>query len=74
MVDVGLIVARVYTDKNDGVKVSYVDSENYIHSKVTRNDFADKYYEGVVDTITLSDLRRESCFDDETLRKIAKSY
>lgn len=74
LVDVGLIVARVYTDKNDGVKVAYVDSENYIHSKVTRNDFADKYYEGVVDTITLSDLRRESNFDDETLRKIAKSY
>ena len=74
LVDVGLIVARVHTDKNDGVKVSYVDTENYIHSKVTRNDFADKYYEGVVDTITLSDLRRESDFDDETLRKIAKSY
>ena len=74
LVDVGLIVARVYTDKNDGVKVAYVDSENYIHSKVTRNDFADKYYEGVVDTITLSDLRRESDLDDETLRKIAKSY
>ena len=65
LVDVGLIVARVHTDKNDGVKVSYVDTENYIHSKVTRNDFADKYYEGVVDTITLSDLRRESCYDDE---------
>lgn len=74
IVDVGLIIARIYTDKNDGVKVSYVDSENYIHSKVTRNDFADKYYEGVVDTITLSDLRRESCFDDITLREIAKSY
>ena len=74
IVDVGLIVARVYTDKNDGVKVAYVDSENYIHSKVTRNDFADKYYEGVIDTITLSDLRRESDFNDETLRKIAQSY
>jgi hypothetical protein len=74
LVDVGLIIARVYTDKNDGVKVGYVDPENYIHSRVTRNDFADKYYEGYVDTITLSDLKRESDYDDTTLRKIAKSY
>jgi hypothetical protein len=74
LVDVGLIVGRIYTDKNDGVKLAYVDPENYIHSKVMRNDFADKYYEGYVDTVTLSDIRRESDFDDDTLRKIAKSY
>lgn len=74
IVDVGLMVARVYIDKNDGVKVSYVDSENYIHSTVSRNDFHDKYYEGVVDTITASDLRRESGWDDATLRKVCKAY
>lgn len=74
LVNVGLISARVFVDKNDGVKVAYVDPENYIHSHVRRNDFEDKYYEGVVDTITLSDIRRESGFDDLTLRKIAGAY
>ncbi len=74
LVDVGLIVARVYLDKNDGVKLAYVDPENYIHSKVTRSDFKDKYYEGVVDTITISDLRRESGFDDEILKKVARLH
>lgn len=74
IVDVGLIIARVYTDKNDGVKLAYVDPENYGHSKVTRNDFADKYYEYVVDTITIADLKRESGFDDMTVRKIAQKY
>lgn len=74
LVDNGLIGCRVYTDKNDGVKIAYVDPENYIHSDVKRNDFADKYYEGVVDTITLSDLRRESDFTDLEIRQIAKTY
>jgi len=74
LVDIGIIVARVWIDKNDGVKVAYIDPENYIHSPVKRNDFEDKYYEGVVESITLSDLRRESNFSDEDLLKIAKQY
>jgi len=73
-VDVGLFGVRCYTDKNDGVKISIVDPENYIHSHVTKNDFSDKFYEGVIDTITLSDLRRESDFSEEDLRQIAKTY
>lgn len=74
IVDVGLIVARIYTDKNDGVKVAYADCENYIHSQVTKNDFSDKYYEGLVETITISDLRRESGFTNLQLREIAEAY
>lgn len=74
IVDVGIVIARVYTDKNDGVKLAYVDPENYGHSKVTRNDFDDKYYEYVVDTITIADLKRESGFDDMAIRKIAQKY
>jgi hypothetical protein len=74
LVDLGLAGIRVHTDKNDGVKVAYVDPEHYVHSSVTRNDFADKYYEGVVETITLSDLRRESGFSEFELRQIAKTY
>lgn len=74
LVDVGLISARVYTDKQDGVKMAYVDVENYIHSKVTRSDFADKTYEGVVEQITIADIKRESNYDDNTLREIAEAY
>lgn len=74
IVDIGLICARIYTDKQNGVSLGYVDAETYVHSTVTRNDFSDKYYEGYVDTITISTLKRESDFDDETLRKIAQSY
>jgi hypothetical protein len=72
----GLMGVRVYTDKNNGVMISYVDPENYIHSEVNRNDFADKFYEGVVDTITLSDLRREASdeISEIELRKIAMLY
>ena len=74
LVDIGLAGVRVFIDKNDGIKVERVDPEHYIHSAVTRNDFADKYYEGYVDTITLSDLRRESEFSDLELRQIAQTY
>lgn len=66
--------ARVYTDKNDGVKIKYVDIQNYIHSYVKRNDFSDKYYDGEVETISLADLKRESGFSDNIIRQIAKLY
>lgn len=74
LVDVGLIVCRVYLDKNDGVKFSYVDSEFYVHSKVAKNNFSDKKYEGVVEVVTISDIRRESNFGETELRKIAKVH
>lgn len=73
-VDVSLLIARCWIDKNDGVKIAYVDPENYIHSQVRKNDFSDKFYEGVVETITISDLRRESDFTENELRHIAKTY
>lgn len=75
LVDVGLIVARVYLDKNDGVKLDYVDPEFYIHSKVYRKDFKGKYYEGYLDTITISEFSRESGITDvDYLRTIANIH
>lgn len=70
----GLIVGRVYIDPNDGVKINYVNPEFYIHSKVENKDFSDKYYEGYIETITLSDIRRETGWDDVQLRKVAETY
>lgn len=70
--DVGLICARVWIDKNDGVKVEYIDPEYYIHSEVRKFDFSDKTYDGYVTKLTLGDIKRESGFDNETMKKIAK--
>lgn len=69
--DIGIICARVWIDRNDGVKVEYIDPEYYIHSEVRRFDFSDKVYDGYIVRITLADLKRESGFDDKTLKKIA---
>lgn len=74
LVDLGLAGVQVYTDKNDGIKLRYVDPEHYVHSYVNRNDFSNKFYEGVVETITISDLQRESDFSIDQLREIAKTY
>jgi len=71
-VNSGLMVARVWLDKNDGIKVAYTDIENYVHSRIESNDFSKKYYEGVVETITISDFIRESGCDLETAKKISK--
>lgn len=72
LVDIGIASARVWTDKNDGVKVAYVNPENYGHSMVEKPDFSDAYYHFVVDTISINDIKRESGFDETTLRQIAK--
>jgi hypothetical protein len=74
LVRIGIAVSRVYTDKMDGVKVKYVDPENYGHSFVTQNNFSDATYHFVVDTVTINDIKRESDFDDVKLREIAKKY
>lgn len=74
LVEIGLAIVRVWIDKNDGVKIAYVDPEQYVHSHVKSNSFKEKFYEGYVETITISDVKRESNLPDTELRKIAESY
>lgn len=74
LVEIGIAACRVWIDTNDGVKVAYVDPENYGHSFVNEDDFSDAFYHFVVDTISINDIKRESGFDDTTLRKIAKKH
>lgn len=74
LTDIGIAIVRVWIDENDGIKVKGVDPEYYIHSRVEQNDFSDKYYEGYVDTVTLSDVIRESKCSNKQAREIAKSY
>lgn len=72
LVDIGIASARVWTDKNNGVQVAYVNPEFYGHSMVEKSDFSDAFYHFVVDTISINDIKRESGFGDDVLRKIAK--
>ncbi|MVX36217.1 hypothetical protein [Myroides sp. LoEW2-1] len=74
LVNCGIMISRVYIDKNDGVKLKYIDPANYIHSLVKKNNFDDKFYEGVVETITIDDLIRESNIEIEDAKKIAGCY
>lgn len=74
LVDNGICSVRVYTDPVEGVKIQEIDPEFLIHSHIRKNDFSDAHYYGYIDTITLSDLQRESNFTDEVLRKIAPAY
>jgi hypothetical protein len=73
LVECGIAVSQVYTDKNDGVSIRYIDPESYGHSRVRKNNFKDKTYDFYVDTISINDVKRESGFDDQRLRKIAIS-
>lgn len=71
----GLCGTRIYTDPDNGIMLQYVDPETYVHSYVEKNDFSDAYYHGFVDTITLSEFRREvPDISDMDLRQIAKLY
>jgi len=74
LVECGLMAAQVYTDPINGVSLRYVDVADAIHSYTEHNDFSDAFYFGFVDSITLSDIQRESGFNDTELREIARSY
>lgn len=74
LTDNGIAAIQIYTDNREGIKLRDIDIEELIHSSVKKNNFSDAHYFGYVDTITLSDLQRESNFDDAVLRKIAPTY
>lgn len=74
LVECGISGHRTWTDPVNGVQFEYVDPEYLVHSYVRRNDFSDAYYYGYVDYITIDDLKRESGFDEKTMREIAGAY
>lgn len=71
---VGLNVVRCWIDKNDGVKIEYIDVERFGHSYCLKNDFSDVYYYFYVDTLTINEIKRESNYTDRQLRDIAMKY
>ena len=74
LTNISLAITRVWIDDNDGIKVDGIDPEFYVHSTVTRNDFKDKFYEGYLDTVTLSDIIRESKCSQKQARKLVATY
>ncbi|WP_062057409.1 hypothetical protein [Aquimarina longa] len=74
LVENALGSVRCYTEKTNGVVLKYVDIENYLHSYTQRTDFSDCHYHGVVEKLTISEIKRVSGFDDMTLRRIAQAY
>ncbi|WP_339877062.1 hypothetical protein [Olleya marilimosa] len=74
LVEVGISSERTWTDPINGVQFEYVDPEYLVHSYVRRNDFSDAYYYAYIDEITIDDIKRESDFDDDKIRKIANAY
>lgn len=74
LVQIGICASRTWTDPVNGVRFEYMDPEYLVHSYVKKNNFKDAYYFGALDTITLDDVKRESGFDDKTMREIAKAY
>lgn len=75
IVEIGIAVCRVFIDKQNGVCISYIDPENYVHSYNHNSpNFKDKYYEGVVESITISQLIREFNPSKEQLENICKVY
>ena len=75
LVQSGIGVVQCYVHPTNGITLKYVNVENYIHSYIENdNSFKDKYYEGEVRTITISELRVESNLNDDQLRTIIKKY
>ncbi|SED10585.1 hypothetical protein SAMN04489761_4292 [Tenacibaculum sp. MAR_2009_124] len=74
LVENAICGVRVYTDNREGLKIDSFDIEELVHSNVKENDFSDAFYFGVVDSITINDLQRESNLDVVHLKKISKTY
>ena len=74
LVEIGIAGAKVFTDPINGVGFGDIDPEYLVHSYVKKNDFSDAYYFAEIEEITIDDIKRESNFDEMTLREIAGAY
>lgn len=71
----GMSVVKRTNDPNYGIKLSYVDPVNFIHSYTEDPSFEDMIYAGNVRKITIEELKRVSGdqISDEELREIKKT-
>lgn len=74
LVKIGIGVGKCYTDRIDGIRVSYVDPEYFIHSFVDTPYFKDAYYFGEVKSKTIAELKRDGQYKNVELNAIANAY
>ena len=70
----GIGVTKRTNDPNEGVKVSYVDPANFIHSYTEDPTFSDMIYAGHMSRISIQELKRLAGdqFDEDEYKEIAK--
>lgn len=61
-------------DVDGSVEDVYVDVENFIHSYASNPDFRKMQHGGHLETISISELRRVSGFEEDVLCKIAEQH
>ena len=75
LVTCGIGATKVETSQ-DGIKVKYVDPENFIHSFTDRPDFKQIQHAGEIYTVTIGELKRMAGdqFTEEEYHEIATKY
>jgi len=75
LIDIKIVAARVCLDENKNIQVKYIDPVDLVTSYTKRPDFKDIKHAGVLDEITLEDLRviSNGQITEEDLFKIAKT-
>lgn len=70
----GMGVVKRSNDPNEGIKVSYVDPVNFIHSYTEDPTFSDLIYAGHMNRVSIQELKRKAGdqFSEEEYKEIAK--
>jgi hypothetical protein len=74
MATLGMAVVKRDNDPNQGIKTTYVDPSNFIHSFTNDPNFGDLVYAGHVKSIPIQELKRIAGdqFTEEEYKKLAK--
>jgi len=77
----GMGIVRDNTDPTEGVQISYVDPEYFVHSASKKKDLTDVFYMGHLDFMPIAELRKQAksydaewADDFDALDKIAQQY
>lgn len=73
--DLKIAARRIKLDENKNIQIQYIDPVKLVTSYVERDDFKDAKHIGVVDDMTIEDLRvlADGQLSEDDLRDIAKS-
>ncbi len=76
LVVAGIGAAKVYFDPSYGIKVRWVDVENFVFSESSKNNMQDPQWAGEMRWMSIGDIRRMSGdkFSEEQLKKIYETH